>query len=515
MLQLLQQHKRRLIIVGIAILTVVIVVRIFSQFAVVNITIDAPEAISKTRVSLYASTDTKTTLIGGPGLRIINSGEIKSIIASAGNDVKTQATLSVPWYRYVNKKITLGYDKNATKIAYHNTNTRPCSTYSERLDSLLSYNCQNPLALTNKKVQDEESVLTDFRFVNRTATPYLGGIAGFVLATAENANGAVLVVGDDGKKSSYPTPVEIDRNTLESAKLFSNISDTNDERFVIVDNKGSIYLGSPGSDNKVSYTHFAPPTDYIAKQQRTICRFVSTTVYCYRGLYAVGDAPVDKKKIRETVTTLSFDNTDAVVTETDSDTGSMLDDFYVTSGGDIYGLFYKKLIRFTKQNDRMQKTEIAQNVDAGGAGEKMYYIQQGAVYAVVDKLYDAQQIFYSGNIQVKHVYAVNDKVFILGSVVNAGTTVYAYQLNDEDNLTPGTRPIDLLPLSFSQLPDVSQQDFYDNNLKLTLKIPINKQAKSNAQAIDQKQFDLVKERVTETLISRGININDLNVTFNY
>ena len=97
-------HKNLLITLGI-ILVVLLLVRAFLQNNVI-ILLDVDSKVKTGEVVVYGSTDAELTEIGKPGLLILNKN-IKSLVITKGEFVKTQTDLKAPWYGILSKKVEL------------------------------------------------------------------------------------------------------------------------------------------------------------------------------------------------------------------------------------------------------------------------------------------------------------------------------------------------------------------------------------------------------------------------
>lgn len=460
---------------------------------------------------MYASTDGKNVELGGAGLKIIPRST-KSLVVTRDTSASSQVKVQIPWYGFLSKSIELTPSKNADKIGYLQTSRDGCATYSVRLASLLSYDCQKPTALlrydTNERTWGPRKV-SPLAFQDGLVAPYMGGVIG-IEGGMHLVTRPIEVVRDDGSSVRYDLPPEVKLDTVSQAKIITNQFDTSDNRFVIIDYLGNIHLGTPSAQNKtVTYKTIPRTPGYSETYQRTLCKILGDFVYCYRGQYIRGDMPdSDAKLPAESITTASFTNDE--VTTTELALPGRYSDFYVTLDGDMYGKNFKKLFYLTATNKTYQAREIAQNVDTAAGGEGLLYVQRNAIYHV-KKDGDATMRFYSPNVLPSSLYVTSDAVFVIATVKDMGNNFHAYRLNDQDHLG-GNRLIDLLPLGGGRLPAVTYQDVVGERAQLTLAMPISKTTRT---PIDTVQFEARKQRVIDTLRSRGVDLTKVDLSFNY
>lgn len=481
----IQKHKRLFIVIACLIVLLFIAKSLFDTLALVDIKVTMTGNQTVQNVKVYASSDDGNTELGGAGLKIIPRST-KSLVATKDEDASSQVKIKIPWYGYLEKKITLQPSKNADKIAYLNTNKNPCATYSIRLASLLAYDCKKPRALIHYDINSPIWAIRragSLPFESDQVAPYMGGVIGIESGT-EVIDSPLLVVKDDGTKSRFNLPDGVAPEYIKQTRIFTNGFSATDNRFVIVDYIGDIYLGTPSTQNKtVKYRKITRPEGYSSTYQQTHCRMLGDFVYCYRGQYIRGDMPPSSVKLpTESILTASFTSDDT--TSTNLDKPGKYSDFYVTLDGDMYAKEHKKLFYLSQTGDLYKSRELAQNVDAAAGGEGMFYIQKNNIYHV-SKDSDAIMRFYSRNVLPKSLYVSEGSVFVLANVKDMGSNFYAYKLNDQD-YTGENRLIDQLPAGTGKLPSVTYQDLVGNRAQFTIAVPINK---TTRRGIDMASFE--------------------------
>lgn len=511
-IEYLQKYKKLIITVVCIIILAIIGKVLFDNYALADIKVTTVgQQNNSSNIKVFASTDTKTIELGGPGLKIIPR-KTKSLIATQDENASTQVKIQIPWHGLFDKTISLTPSKNADKIAYLNTSRYPCATYSVRLASLLSYDCKKPDSLvrydTSTRIWGSKRI-SSLIFRDGLVAPYMGGLIGIEYGL-DSISKPLVIVRDDGVKTRFDLPPGMTFDNISQAKIFTNNFDTADGRFVIVDYTGNIHLGTPSLQNKsISYKTISSPSDYSFTYQQTLCGIVGDFVNCYRGQHIRGDLPPESVKLPdESIVTASFTNDDVTTRKLDSP--GRYSDFYVTLDGDMYGKNYKKIFYLSSTGDTYKARELAQNVDGAVGGEGLFYIQRNAIYNV-KKDGDAIMTFYSKNILPKSLYISEGSVFILGTIENGGNNVHAYKLNDQEH-TGGSRLIDLLPAGSGKLPAVTYQNLVGNQVQFTLAIPINKTTRAE---INTPEFEIRRNKVLDTLRNWGADLTKIDATFNY
>lgn len=515
----LLDHRRFVIFLSAFLLVVLLVVNFFSHNAFIYLEVSGNSA--NDAVVTYASSDAENTKAGGAGLLLV-SRETKSLLVTAGTRIKTQTKVEIPWYGFTDKKVTLTQDTNAEKVAYQSMTGTTCASYNPQLDKLLYYACRNPKTIlkydtpsngawTNKKV-------ADIYYSNGEPKPYMGGVIGIahVHATDAKEQGDIIYTTESGKAVPYEAPEETDHETINGAKLFTDTYDPTNNRFILVDQLGDIYLGTP-SGSSVTYEKIPAPDNYDSSYNETHCAIKDESAYCYRGKSAVGDAnhdaSLDKSAGYEIVSTSFADNSPVTSTITGAEGVLNIDGIYVANG-QIYAKVYKKLYRLDMLNGSYVMNEMLQNVDSVSGGNDLYAIQDKGVYKLDKTTSDFHQVFYSDNILPKTVYAVSDKVFIVGNTKGNTRTTYAYALNNERNTTPGKRMIDLLPLKSGVLTGSTDNDFVGNRMLVTLPV-ITTKATRGQSGIDTGEMEARKVDVLNALRAQDISIDEENIQFTY
>ena len=233
-----------------------------------------------------------------------------------------------------------------------------------------------------------------------------------------------------------------------------------------------------------------------------MCNLKETAVICYRGLATnIGDTTEDTDKIQPQIIKMTFGSDKPTITTLND--RSLFFEFAVTNDGQLYGLNYKKLVRFEQKDGIYVAQELSQNVDdIAAASDKLYFVQNNGIFTIDPASHDAYQIFYSHNIQPDKLFSSAGHVFILGKSVNNNGATYAWRLNDVDNVSYGTRLIDILP-SFPASSAYGTTDLVNNMIYIEVKTA------RDATASDIRRK---KQATLGYLKDLGVNLDQVTIT---
>ena len=515
------EYRKRIAFTGIIILLIFLVLRIVTSYALFYV--DTTSTISFNNITTYTSSEGSTQKIALSigNLKLIQR-DTKNIIVAGDDNVKTQTPITIPWHGFGYKKVNLVRDKNAEKVAYYSTSSDTCATYSANFDRLMYYNCNKPSFLSRYETPSTSpwinKIVTPMSYTNTGVTPYTGGVLGisYTSNTDSVSPGDIVAVTETGGITYYNSPEGLDTTKLSQAKISTDTHDLTNNRFVLSDEQGAIYLATP-TNRGVEYRKIPAPTDYNPLYNQTICRLNGDSVNCYRGIAQIGERPDDFDSIKKTSNSIfsaSFANNTTKTLEIE-DSDFVLDTLYSTLDGRLFGRSSRTLYYFNEKNEKYQPSEIAFDVEATSAGQDLYYVQENGVFKVDSSTLDSHQVFYSSNIQSKSVYVVAGKVFAIGRLKGGGPATHAYLINSQDDTTPGKRLIDLFPIPFKDLPEAGLTDMVGDRLFISLKVTYTKSTRSFQEGIDQSEIEDKKYTVKQFLKSRNIPVNENKIQFTY
>lgn len=519
-------NKRRIAAFALLAVVIVLIGNFIANYAFVNVTVVTNNIDTNTIVT-YAASDKPNQEVGKTGLLLVPR-DTKSLVITSGANIKTEASVDIPWYGYTEKKVELRRDKNATKVAYRSTVGAECATYDPQRDGLSYYDCDNAKNLVmyqtpaNSIWQNKQ--IASFYYPNGKALPYLGGVIGLTRSDLNYSEegvfynklptaGDITVINSVGQSSTLNAPDTItDKSQFNFSGLYTNTNNPRDKHFVIATVKGDIYIGTPTVGKTVDYHRIAAPVDYDSSHNQTLCALNDQGVYCYRGKTAYGDvsSKFDYSKVTGSqIIYYSYANKNVQTTKMDKDLFA-LDKFQTTTSGELYATYYKELYRFVKSSDQYTAEAISQNANAVAASDVLYYIQDKGVFAVdkTDKT-TSYQVFYSKNIIPKSLYATAGKLFIIGSTPSEESVTYAYQLGTDDNMQPGNRAIDILPIASKDLPGAYMNDLVGQRVFVMLDLNVTTSKPSSAEIAEKKR------QIVQKLSLYGSSINASNIQFAY
>lgn len=509
-------HKKRLIIFAILVIITVVCSNLFTQYAVVNV--DVTASFDAKNITTYAVSGKPTQKVGKVGMMIIPRATTSLIIAQS-DYIKTESKIDIPWYGYIDKKIQLRYDKNATKVAYKSTLGARCATYDPDKDSLAYYRCTNATNLVSYKTPPNaiwsNVEIAKLYYPSDSAYPYMGGVIGLSYTDDidEKSPGDITAYDGSGKMTALNAPDRLqDKSKFNFSSVFTNTNNPRDKRFAIVTVNGDIYIGAPISGKNVDYYRIAAPIDYNSNYNQTICSLNDTDVYCYRGKTAYGDISANfdfSKYTGSQVVHYSYATKSTDTTKLSKDLFA-IGQFQTTTRGELYATYYKELYRLVKTNDTYTIDRISQNVDTIAAGDKLYYLQDKGIFAVDNiDLTTSYQVFYSKNVIPKSLYAVAGKLYIIGSIPGDESMTYAYLLGSDDDAQPGNRAIDILPIASKDLPGAYLNDLVGQRVFVMLDLNVTTSKPTSAE-IEEK-----KRQIVQKLSLYGSSINASNIQFAY
>jgi hypothetical protein len=493
-------------IFGALALVLIGIVSFFISNAVVFVSITGQT--NNAQVTTYTINGDAMKRMGGSGLFVIPRNT-QGILVSAGDSIKTQTKVSIPWFGIAVQPVQLNSDKNADKVAFAGPETGVCATYATTSDKLSYYDCPNPTALMQYQTPSDgqwanKSVASLSYISSQVLPPYMGGVIGITLGSQNKLSipigeshgivGVSVTATITDKKASYNAPSEINSENIAGLRLFTDTNNPSNNKFVLVDAFGTIYLGTPASSGKtVDYKRISAPEDYNYRYNQTICSLEDSSVYCYRG-YTTTKA--DSKAVRTKPSIVQLTFADGVVNTTDVQSADMLDGFYTTTTGKIYGKNGKSLYSIESTSGKYAAVPLIQTPEAIATDNKLYFVQDNGVYELDDTTHSSHQIFYSSNITVKSIYPVDGKLYVFGSTKNS-KTISAYLINDKSDTTPGKRLIDAMPLNSDDISGIASSDLVGDKVLIKLNSEGNQPdtisaLKSLDASIDEKNIIFTK-----------------------
>lgn len=510
------QYTNRKLVIGVVVLVLLIVFAV--RFQIVYIDVRVPHGSSERAVATAMSPG-ESYSIGGSGLKLL-SRDVSSISVAAGSQSASIAPTPAPWYRFRYVRFDLSYAHDASKVAYQNLLGSNCATYDDKRQSLLSYNCANPVGLFEYHKNSDgdwvEDSHADLDYLNQTALPYLGGVLGLRPFGDNAPDGAVVAYRADSSPVSYPIPKELANTDPASVKLMTHFTDPSDSAFVLSDNRGTVYVASanPGKQAVSYQTHEAPAGYPGTALFETTCRPTGERTYCYRGERAIGHGTDHTAKPYEYI---SIYERDGQAKDYPLKNIQKLDSFYATDSGEIYATKDNSLYRLRQSGDSYKPQLVAAQASGLAAGRALYFVYADGVYRVDPANDQATLVFYSPNVHPVSAFLAGGTTYVLGRLDGSDSesaTTYAYKLSTSTYDGAKPRALDILPAASGILPRIGSQSLVGNQYHATANLPINK-TNPSAPPVDPEELAAIKAQLGQALRKKGIDPASLDITVGY
>lgn len=401
--------------------------------------------------------------VGGSGIVILPRGG-QNFEVTAGDSAKTLTTISQPWYGFTSKTIDVKPSKEASKVAFM-VDAQLCATYSASRNSLLRYDCSKPKALIEYQTPSNdiwgERTVADLSYVDNQILPaYMGGVLGI----AQNARTGIDHGGDAVSINatspevthSYRAPGDISTENLGNLRVFTDNTSSTNPRFILVDRFGTIYLGTPGENNDITYKQVSAPDTYNSKYNQTFCAIHDANAVCYRGRNATAITNNEPALTQASVDNLSFDS--GVMSSTKIKDSPLFDGL-LRVNSDLYGRKDQAIYSLVTSGDSYVPKKIIEGATSASGNSALYFTKGGSVFTYDTKRSDSYQVFQSPSVKAAGLYTVDGKVFLFGGTKDSETYIYAYELTNND-YKGGKRLIDALPLDSNSV----ASEIYANEL---------------------------------------------------
>lgn len=440
-----------------------------------------------------------------------NYSTIKNITEPKNGD-----TLTINLYR----------DKNATKYSSANPG---CFTYSKKTDRLLSYNCTKPTQLSeyvsSGSMPNNKSIATIAQIDTNVYTikPFQGGVTGIRMprfVANIPTNKFLFKIDENGKESTSSVPDNITQEQLNATNVITDTTtESNDSILLVSKQNSSLFYKDSISNTTNSYKNYKLPDNFSPTFDALSCQLLATMAYCY---YGPNSDPSDSQtqtqhrtnEKKGTIVTVDFsDETPAAQTYTIADS-TPLDTLSVTQGGNLYGMSYRDLMSIELSGSSATLKPFVVDSGSVSTSDGIYFVRDNSVYKYDDTKNESYLVFHSDKLRISTVTSLNGETFVNAyTQEGSGQRIHTYKINDEPNMTPGTRLIDVLPLDFKDSPDISDMDYYKNNLYIRVKVTVKKTGRSTG--LDQAAFNESKKRIEQLLKDRNINTETLTINYSY
>lgn len=465
-------HIKPIILASTAVLVGILVLTFFINNVIVFVSTNS----SDRNIKLQVIKDGQVQDIAGSAAVIVPRGS-DTLLAVSGDTKASSSSLSLPWYGVMHKTIELKPSKTASKVAFMSP-YGACAAYNSDLNKLLGYDCEAPQALyeyqtPTNDIWGDRSIRPLSYAEDQLLPPYMNGVIGIAQASEPESgeshqHGAHVEIKatNPGGTKSYNAPTGIDSENLAGLRVHTDTSSTTNSRFMLTDKFGVVHLGIPSvQGNEITYKSLEAPDKYSSRYNTTACTVSGDRSLCYRGrtaeALAEGTTALTQPKIEE----YSFN--DGLVSSRDINAPFRIESLYI-AGESIYAVGDSTLYKLTLKDDKYNATLVEKEItSATSNGYELYFVHEKAAYTYNPKTDTSHLLFKSPNINLVGLYAVDQKIFLLGPTSDSEAVVLAYELTDT-NYDGKKRLIDMLPLAAGSLNEVYANDFVGDKVFLQL-----------------------------------------------
>lgn len=442
---------------GIALIIVVSLIVFFVNNVVAFV------SINNTSGSSSVTLTREGKKVGGSGIVVIPRGS-QNFEVTAGDSAKTLTTVSQPWYGFTSQSIDIKPSKEVTKVGFM-VDAQLCTTYNASRSSLLRYDCSKPKALIEYQTPSNdiwgERTVADLSYIDNQILPaYKGGVLGVAqnaqAGTDHGGNAVSINATSPEANHSYKAPGDIATDNLSNLRVYTDNTSSSNPRFILVDRFGTIYLGTPGENNDITYKQVSAPDTYNSKYNQTFCTIHEAEATCYRGRNATTVTNNETALTQASIDKLSFDS--GIISSTKVKDSPLFTGLLQVNS-ELYGRKDQAIYSLVKSGDSYVAKKIIEGATSASGSKTLYFTKGGAVFAYDNARGDSYEVFWSPSVKVAGLYTVDGKVFLFGGTKDSDTYIYAYELTNND-YKGGKRLIDALPLDSNSV----ASEIYANEL---------------------------------------------------
>lgn len=494
------------------------VVSLFFTHTIVIISVGKPTNSQNTPVEL--------TKLNGAGLRtdVLHIGSIALIARDTdriegrvGNWQTSVDITPLPFIGVKQISLTIDRDRNADKVS---GGSLGCSLYLADTDKVASYACNNPNGLFIYKTSSTDGVpwKTEPLLTFPQAyliTPYGSGVLGI-----ENSSSPRLFYADiPTKKISLPAlPHNFDVSHLGGTSIVTDTTAPSDH-FLLVDSINHAIYFANTRDGVFEYQRYTPDERWFSEGSSTQCVLRHTTAYCYVGHSSTPPDSHTQTEEHEQRTdgrfiTINFREDDVEYSVSTVLKDEPIDQLYVDNRGQVYARSDFVLYSLDATQSKLRRTVIAPSVGSVAGGDNLYYIVDNRLFEFDSETKTTNMRFFSDNLRLSTINQFGSKTFFNAFAENSpGNTLHTYQLLEEQNIYPGERLVDKLPVypEMNQAP-IIDIDYYRNVIHVVLPdyVTYNKGGKIVS---DQKRFQEARQIAINYLSNVVPSLHTYTLTF--
>ncbi len=490
--------------IGIIVFIILFVSWVWRTFAVIVTDVSSDSSIDGA-VSYTSSVDKSRTLVALGSLVIVPRSE-NSLIAVKGS-YATILTPMVPWYGWTGVKGTIEKTKNA--LRYSNSSD-DCINYTPPEDHLLTYACINGSALSEVNVQTGYSK-TVHAFPESNAQPFMEGIIGI---TTSETSPKIFYQTTAGAISYFPTPKNISKADLYTAKVTTDTHIANNPRFIVTTLSGMVAIGTY-VNNTAEYTVIQKQPSWQSGMS-TECGISNSTAYCHQGLSRRAPAlsgDTTPPQIYQSGNLLRIDiKTSSKIDMTTYPTPKGIGSIDALSMVDAHTAAFisgAQLYYFNTDNNSLSVNLVSGKItDIAAAKDGIYFVRENEIYKTSIGHTEARMIYSSNNITVSKLAVDKGTVFFYGMPPTQSENKGIFKLDNSD--VTGMPLTDLLPIKYSESSRISDIQYIKNTLYVRLKVAIDK---TGSSGVDQNDKKTAEESALKELQQSGIDPAQYDIIF--
>lgn len=504
-------NYKKVIIATVAVALTWLLFFLATTYTLATIKVEVPSNSNSKNLQIVSEREGKKTNLHHIGELYLLRRDTETLNVSIDN-YATISNISMPWYGYIRKDISVQKDRNAQLASGP---TADCTTYQVQKKQLLSYNCLVPSSLLSATPPTQESPrwsnnrVATIPYGALQVTPYANGVIGFlpVVGIGPQAGKQIFYTDANNEVSYIAAPEELEYSQLLFSKIITDkVSDSND-KFLIVSPEGDTFQGT--FTNEPSYKILPKIKDYSEKQDTTSCSLIDIESYCY---YSPGRS-AKSSKITSSVTVTNLSDNDSASKTMVVTKDTPIDTLLVTKNREIFAVSDNKLIAFKNTNTDLAPSIAADDVSNSSAGDSVVFMKDNVIYRFNYTTNEASLIFRSPNWTLRNVTSLGGLVIV--SATATGTNTYhKLTLNETVNET-GPRLIDLIPLPPRETTGIIRSELYQDSIFIQLAADITSDRKTGKISTDPGVFEVNKELALTTLRKVGIDPDVVKVNFSY
>ena len=506
---------------------IILAINLITTYTLVSVVVTYNDAISE-KATLYSMTRGQGDKQASPLMDNLYLLRRDTVALRASTD--NYSTIKELTHLSPQETITINLykDKNADKYSGNNPG---CITYDNASNRLLSYSCTQPRELLQYDQSNENSAPQNSSVATIAASdslaysvkPYQGGVLGIrmprFLANVPT-NKFLFSIDSNGKITEASTPDSLGQEQLSATNVITDTTSVAGSEFLLVNKQtSSLSFARQINGGAMDYKSYSLPEDFSPTLDTLLCSLLGSTAYCFYG-YSSGppDSEEETKhhesKKPATFLVIDFSGETPAVERYTTKQPTPVDNLFVTKSEKLYATSGDDLLSISLSDATAWSRVYATSVGSVAAGDGLYFVRDNSVYRLDDEKNESYLAFSSPKLRLSNIVSLNENVFVNAYI--GGTTgqrVHTYRLNDEPNERPGFRLIDTLPLALNESDDISDMDLYKNNLHIRVKVPVSKTGR-NAGA-DLTAFNAAKQRITNLLQEKSIDVSALRITYSY